>query len=278
MSDKKRNISVTVVFIAFIFGFMITNIIAPDGEYSFAERRKLTQLPKLSAQSVFDGSYFEKLEKYILDQFVLRDAFRSVKAYAAYYLFQKYDNNDIYIVDGSINKIVYPLNEKSVEHAAKRFNELAQRYFSGKNIYYSVIPDKSHYINTNHPKLDLEKVCGILEQHLEGLTYIDISESLTYIDYYKTDIHWRQEKLPAVAKLLLEGMGREFIGGYIENELFPFYGGYWGSRQLICRRKSLFTLLTILLTVQPFTFMIQIHTAKYIARKNSLGWIRMMYI
>lgn len=186
-------------------------------------------MPALSTKNILDGSYFEKLEKYMLDQFVLRDAFRSIKAYAAYYIFQKSDNNGIYIADDFINKIVYPLNEKSVKYAADKFNELAQRYFNGKNLYYSVIPDKSHYLKTDHPKIDFDKMCGILSQNIKGMTYIDISCILTLGDYYKTDIHWRQERLPAVAKHLLEVMGSDFSSEYAENKLYPFYGGYWGQ-------------------------------------------------
>jgi hypothetical protein len=93
---------------------LLANVIAPDKEFSFSERRRLTRAPEFSLKNLLNGDLFEQFEEYTLDQFVLRDFFRGIKAIGKYYLFNQKDNNIIYVIDGNIGKIEYPLDERSV--------------------------------------------------------------------------------------------------------------------------------------------------------------------
>ena len=62
---------------------------------------------------------------------------------------------------------------------------------------------------------------------------IDIRETLSVSDYYRTDTHWRQEKLAQTAKTLAAGMGTVLGGVYEEQVLeHPFYGVYYGQSAL----------------------------------------------
>ena len=54
--------------------------VSPAKDISEAERRKLAQFPALTAQSVGSGRFMTDFERYTLDQFPLRDAFRRLKA------------------------------------------------------------------------------------------------------------------------------------------------------------------------------------------------------
>ena len=46
-----------------------------------------------------------------------------------------------------------------------------------------------------------------MRNHMNYADYIDITGTLDITDYYKTDTHWRQEKLPETAVVLAKGMG-----------------------------------------------------------------------
>ena len=70
----------------------------PSDASSVSERRPLTQFPGISVESLGNGSFMEKFEDYTLDQFPLRDAFRTLKSLFHYYAMNQSDNNDIYIV------------------------------------------------------------------------------------------------------------------------------------------------------------------------------------
>ena len=71
---------VVIAFFSLLAGFAVAEICVPDKEISQSERRYYEQMPELSLASVMDGSYMQKLEKYLLDQFVGRDAFRIAKS------------------------------------------------------------------------------------------------------------------------------------------------------------------------------------------------------
>ena len=76
MNDKLKNVVVTIAFVFIIVIFFIANIIKKDDTISIAERRKLEQFPQISAKTVFNGTFFNKFNKYTTDQFVLREEFR----------------------------------------------------------------------------------------------------------------------------------------------------------------------------------------------------------
>ena len=127
----------------------------PAKERSDSERRKLAQLPKLTAQALLDGSYMEKFADYAVDQFPLRDSFRSLKALFQQNVLLQKDNNGYFVYDGYLVKQTYPLNEASVNHAVSVMRSLYQAYLAdtGCNLYLSVVPDKGYYVQ-GYPSMD----------------------------------------------------------------------------------------------------------------------------
>lgn len=237
MNREVKNIIVIICFITILTGMMAVNIIKADADFSYSERRKLAGFPQISFKELFSGDLFDDFEKYSLDQFIFRDGFRSLKAIGSYYLFRKLDNNYIYIIDGNINKILYPLNEKSAANAAKKLNEVYEKYLQGMKVYYSVIPDKNYFLasKNGYPAIDYDKMVEILNQNVMNMVYIDLFDSLSIDDYYKTDIHWSQDRIIDTANKLLEHMGNEVQinrNQFTEKELYPFFGYYYGQYAL----------------------------------------------
>ena len=93
----------------------------PVKDISESERRKLAQMPTFSADTVFSGKFMSQFEDFTLDQFPLRDSFRTLKALVHYNVLQQGDNNNIYVVHDFAAKLEYPLNETSVEGALPRY-------------------------------------------------------------------------------------------------------------------------------------------------------------
>ena len=209
----------------------------PRHEFSDNERRKLAQLPELSADSVLDGSFMENFESFTQDQFPLRDTFRTIKALTAYKVLGQLDNNGIYIKDGYAAKLEYPLDENSVNHAADRLDYIYKQYLARKNlnIYLSVVPDKSYFLaeKNGYLSMDYERMFEIMRKRLDFAEYIDITGALDITDYYKTDTHWRQEKLTDTARLIADAMDATVSESYTEKTLdHPFYGVYYGQAAL----------------------------------------------
>ena len=245
---NNMNTIVTVVVLGIVFvSLTMASWLLPPQEFSDNERRKLTQRTKFSLDTMSDGSFMTEFEKYTLDQFPLRDQFRTLKAYTTYDVFGQLDNHDIYIQDGYAAKLEYPLQMDSLEHAADRFAYIYEKYLADKemNIYLSIVPDKSYFLAEKHGYLstDYEKLFHMMRNHMNYADYIDITGTLDITDYYKTDTHWRQEKLPETAAVLAEGMGTSISGAYTEYALdVPFYGVYYGQSALPLPPETLYYL------------------------------------
>ena len=235
MNDKIKNIVVTVVFCIFIFGFFIINLIKAPTEISVSERRKLEQMPKFTKESVMDASFMNKFETYVLNQFAFRDDFRKIKAFAMYNIFRRSDNNGIYVVNDQVSKYVEKFNEAVVKKTSQQYNKLYESLLSNMNVYYSIIPDKNYYIaeKNGYPHIDYESFKNIVNSTVnENIKYIDLFDTLDVNDYYKTDTHWRQEKISKVVEKLANEMNFEVGTDYKEHSLDNFYGVYYGQSAL----------------------------------------------
>lgn len=217
---------------AFIGVFSLLSYFAPKDEYSLWERRNLAKFPTLSTETVMNGSFMANFEGYATDSFSLRNTFRRVRALWDNYIFLKNDTNDLYIKDGYISKMEYPLKKDSIDHAVSRFEFICEKYLSeNNNVYLSVIPDKNYFLSENkHLSMDYKEFTEHIKNNFESAEYIDIFDILTVEDYYKTDTHWRQECLIDVAEKLCKEMGADFTNNFTEIALDrDFYGVYYGQ-------------------------------------------------
>lgn len=238
MADKIKNLAVVVLASLFVGGFALWSLLQPDAATSVAERRPLAQMPEISAESVLSGAFMTDFERYTLDQFPLRDTFRTVKACTALYAMGQKDNNGLYTVDGYVSKLDYPLDTSSVDYALGRFQFVYDRYLAEAdvNVYFSVIPDKNTFMaaENGYPAFDYAELCDRARSGTSFAQFIDIAPLLELSDYYRTDTHWRQESITDVAAYLLTAMGAEADApDYTVQEAdTPFYGTYAGQAAL----------------------------------------------
>lgn len=212
MNMRIKNIAVCVTFALIITGGFFLCICMPKAEYSNTERRGLAPMPQLSKDAVASGRFMSGFEQYAVDHFPFRDTFRTVNALTAGGIFRRQDYHGLYVSDGYIAAVEYPMNEESFIHAAGRFRYIFDKYLNDQNhVFLSVIPDKNCFLakESGHLSMDYAE----FESRMSGLTdfaqYIRISDLLERDDYYKTDTHWRQEKIIDVADRLAAVMSNE---------------------------------------------------------------------
>lgn len=242
MREKCKNLALLLLPALFLFGFSVWSLVKKDDTVSVSERRDLAQLPSASVSTVLSGSFMEEFERYTLDQFPLRDRFRTLKALTAVKLLRQSDNNGLYLQDGSAVKLDYPLDADSVSSAASRFEALYTRYLQGTDcrIYLSVIPDKNYYTDERYPKMDYAALKAELSAAMPYADDIDLTDLLTLDSYYRTDPHWRQEALTETASRLAERMDAELPAEFRTVRLdTPFYGAYYGQAALPLRPDTL---------------------------------------
>ena len=233
---KKINfITVTLTAICF-FGMTLWIWFGNKAEYSESERRMLAKKPELTAENIISGEYAKKFEEYAVDAFPMRDMWRTIKVYTRTSLLAQKDNHGIYTVENHIAKFEYPMNIHMLDHAIEVFGQVNENYLKDNRVYFSVIPDKNHYLakDNGYLSVDYGAFAEYMRVGMDFAEYIEISDLLDDEDYYYTDTHWRQEAIVDVAERIGSAMGVDVSQEYKENNTdIPFYGVYMGQSALV---------------------------------------------
>lgn len=246
-----KNGTIRAIGVAFVIGLWavlaVFAWVKPADAMSEAERRELAQKPAFTLESFADGSFAGDFEAYSLDQFPMRDGFRQIKSLFSYYGLWQSDNNNIYVHDGYVEKLNYPLNEDALQTAKGLFEQVYEKHLKDQTeqIYFAVVPDKGYYLTPENgfPAMDYEKLMA--EMEFFWAQSVDLTDSLTIEDYYRTDTHWRQEELLPVAQKLAQAMGQTgpTAESYTPQALDrPFYGVYYGQAALPMKPDTLYIL------------------------------------
>ena len=204
--NKRKNIIITVLFFMFIFIFSALLILKPQEAFSESERRELKGFPELSTESVLSGEFSKEFEEYSQDRFPLRDTFRQIKAWFSTKIFNKFDNNGLFVADGHISKIDSKKNPEMMDYAADKFAYIFDTYLKDKDVkvYFSIVPDKNFVLapSNGYPSLNYDSFIEEMKEKTSYMQYIEVRDLLELDDYYTTDTHWRQEKIIDVADRL----------------------------------------------------------------------------
>ena len=236
--DRKNKIICISAAVFFAAGFFLC-VFLPKSDYLTSERRRAALRPEFSLDAVKSGRYMKGFEAWTVDTFPFREPFRTVQALTATRIFLRKDNNGLYEYEGMLAAAEYPLNEASVVQAADRFGEVCERWLTEENrVYLAVIPDKNCFLadKSGHLSLDYEKLERLMTDRMAYATFLPVRDLLEAGDYYRTDTHWRQERITDVAERLLQGMGASDGTGSADYEThtseYAFYGVYYGQAAL----------------------------------------------
>ena len=231
-----------------LLGLSCYSWLKPEDSFSESERRVLKSFPDITAENIMNGKFMQEFEEYCLDQFPFRDGFRSLKAMVSYGVLGKRDNNGIYMEEGYLSKLEYPMQPQMLDHAATRMEEIYNMYLKEENstCYFSIVPDKNYFLakEKGYLSMDYDSLFSYMKEKVDFATYIDVSNLLELEDYYRTDTHWRQEKILDVAEHLQKEMsGTARSTEYEIKELeAPFYGVYCGQSALPVKPDKLYYL------------------------------------
>ena len=234
---KLKNWAVICTITLLLIGFGAAIWLLPDAQLSYSERRKLEQMPDFSLEAVFDSEFSGEFESYLLDQFPLRDWFRSLKAQTAFGLLRRADNNGIYLWQGGVYKQEYPLSEKQLEIGAAKLNAIYDQYLKGMNVHYAVIPDKNYYAAEAAGQLHIDYAAlrtQLRQDITDEIGEIELFDTLSAEDYYRTDTHWKQENLQPVIDRLSQVLDLDLpaVDSYEQTLFGDFYGVYFGQSAL----------------------------------------------
>ena len=221
-----------IAFLVVLLGLAVANLLYQPPLVSQSERRTLKTMPTFNLETLVSGKFMREFEAFALDNFVVRDDFRTIKARMLFYGYRQKDNNGIYLAGGHAAKLEQE-NLFAVAQAANKFNAMAAFLPDSVRLFYGIIPEKGYFLaaQNGYPVLDYAEIEKILAEKLPGMQAIDLKQVLTLDDYYRTDLHWNQEKLVGVTARLGAALGFS-VGWNYRQTSHPFLGVYAGQLAL----------------------------------------------
>lgn len=191
----------TLMFLLFIFTVMILNIIVPDKEFSDEENRKLKTKPKFSVDNLLHNRFTSKYEKYMADQFILRNFWINVKS-STEILTGKKENNDVYLAEDKylIAKFKKP-DKEDFDEKLKAINTFGSE-IPKLSKYIMLVPNKIKVLQDKLPEFApvenqleyINKFYSGLDKDIKTINIFDIlNKNKDKYIYYKTDHHWTSE-------------------------------------------------------------------------------------
>jgi len=229
MKDK----IISILFVGTLFIFSILGLIIKDKSISSYERRKLTTSESLKED------FIGNLDKYLTDQFPFRDDLISINSIFDRYILMNGETNNVYIQNNYIIEKNYPLKQSNVNGFINKINYINKTYLTNSNVYYTIIPDKSYFLEDKYPKLDFSNVLNNINKELE-ISYIDIINLLELKDYYKTDIHIKQDSYFKIIKEFDNYLNFNYRDiEYEENNYNEFYGASYSKVSKLIKSEKL---------------------------------------
>ena len=162
--------------------------------------------------------------------------------------FGRLDGNGVYLAEAPEGEglyacaLDYRLDSEAIERATDRYRYVYETYLAQEDarVVAAVIPDKGYYLAepSGHLAFDYAALLSQMEEAMPHAELIDLSGELDAASYYRTDSHWRQERLVPVANALLSALSNaeaaalsleDFEASHLSE---PFYGVYCGQSAL----------------------------------------------
>ena len=189
------------VFSILVILFTVIDIINSPNEFSELENRKLSQMPILSLKSYIDTSFSSDYEKYINDQFFLRDNWIDLKSRIEYLLGKRENNDIIFGKENYLFKKFTTFNDEMLKNNLNSIITFTNNY--NKEVDFFIIPNSYAIYDELTPRylplVDQLSLINSINSYLslksnDHINTINVAEELLknkddYI-YYKTDHHW----------------------------------------------------------------------------------------
>ena len=198
--DPKIMKIASVGFTALLMAVLVLNILLPDRTFSPQENRILQQLPPVSLLQYMEGRMETKLDKYVNDQFPLRDQFIRLNTAADVTLGKCISNGVIRCRDHYLMETVSaPKNTvlRKTESSIARFRKQYPRL----HMYFLLAPNAANILQDKLPMTvrvhdqnrDMDRF--FREMKKIGVTPVDTRQTLRQASrkqqvFYRTDHHW----------------------------------------------------------------------------------------
>ncbi|USG67896.1 DHHW family protein [Brevibacillus ruminantium] len=215
--DKTNRKLPGLLLLLFISVIAALNLFAPDRTFSESENRMLEQLPHFSWKTLMAGTFTSDFEKYVSDQFVLRDLWIEAKSETDRIMGKK-ESNGVYLgKDGFMLKKFTPPSDEDLKEKIAAIHAFCDatpdltKYMMLVPTAQSVLTDKlPSYASDNGELAYREKVQRSLRENLQIVdVYPALAGKREQSLFYKTDHHWTTTGAYEAYQVLGREMGFE---------------------------------------------------------------------
>lgn len=200
MNKKAMSSILGLCFIILLATIFIVNLFTPDKGFSEEENRVLQEKPEFSLSNYMEGRYESKLETYVNDQFLLRNAFIKVKA-TADVTAGKLESNGVYrCKDNYLMEELTVPSEKTMQNTLASLKQF-KRHYKKLDAFFLLAPNAGNILEDKLPNFTkLNDQNQYMDQFFKeiksyGYTPIDVRNAFKKARedtqlYYRTDHHW----------------------------------------------------------------------------------------
>lgn len=196
--NRKLHLHMAYCFAGMVLLLLAASIIQPDRKISEEENRVLAEFPKFGLESIRNKDYMTGLESYASDQFVLRDAWISLKVQCDL-LAGKREFNGVYL--GKKKYLMQIPTEMDEKNTRENLEAINQFYKKNNDLLMNtlIVPNAAYimedYLPAGAPVRDQGADMEYIRKQLSSdIGCIDITDTLRQHAkdgiYYKTDHHW----------------------------------------------------------------------------------------
>lgn len=207
-----------LLFVGSLFVGGLFSLVGTKQEISFLERRKLM------TEEVLKKDFIGNFDTYLADHFILRDSLLSLSSLYERNLLQNQAHRGVFIQDGYLIEQSKTFEEKKVQEFAQKLDSIYQTYFLNHRVFYTLIPDKASFLESNLQDQKYEKIYDMVREHL-SIPYIDITNEFSLTDYFRTDIHLKQSAYFKVLKKWIECYELPYFSTSLEEKSYSHFAG-----------------------------------------------------
>lgn len=209
-----KNKIICAVFLLFVFGFTVFDLLTPDREFSEWENRNLAQAPSLTVESLLSGDFGSDYETYMTDQFAGRDIFVKAK-FLTDSTIGKTESGGVYVTDDALYSIQPQPDYKVIDKNLTAISSFVER--TGIDSYLTVVPSSTYIYSDKLPAyapvVNEKEIFSYIGNNLKSAKFLDITDKLSkkrtdYI-YFRTDHHWTSDGALIGYNAFREALGKK---------------------------------------------------------------------
>ena len=198
----KENLVTLIIFLIMIFGGGMAFILIPDSKFSENENRYLQTAPKFSQDKIRSGEFMEEFDKYVSDQFPMRNSLMATASEYKYIMGMR-DINGVYLAGDGYLMTRTEKSETDPDRIRKNteyINDFFEKYsdtIGSENICFMLVPEAATVLDSKLPGFassQWEKnIISEIRCNIRNATVAEPEKNMNPEEcqmYYKTDHHW----------------------------------------------------------------------------------------